>query len=940
MKKNYFFALLLGVFAMNVADAQIIFQEDFNGANPLTNWTLINNDARTPAANVNFVNNAWVTRADPDTATADVAVVSTSWYTPAGAADDWLITPSISTTTGNFVSWEAKAQDPNFPDGYELRISTTTPTIAGFTANPALFTIGAENASWTSRNISLSAYNNQTIYLAWRNNSNDDFLLYVDNIKVYKPAALDVGIASVVSPVTGCGLGAADSVTVWIKNYGTGPVDSIPVRYAFNNTPPFINGTYFPTINAGDSALFTFASTVNVGTPGSYSLFVSTNLAGDGSAGNNALTTTIVNSTSSFPYTEDFDALTVGSIGNFSNGWIGETSGSFNWIADNNGTATTNSGPSGDNTTGTTNYMYTEASVPAAAGDVATLTSPCIDLSSNPTGIAMDFYYHMFGADITTLFVEVDNNGVWTVVDSIVGQQQTSSSAAWLLRSVNLSAYTNLSDLRVRFRHTRGASFNGDVAIDDVSIYEPVALDAALQSLNVNNSYTVNSVVQIAADIRNAGSSAWTSIKLNYTINNGPVNTDSVAINVAAGGSATLNHSMNWTPATAGTFNDLKVWVSDPNNMADLNNLNDTANLNIWVYSTNSNTVQRKAVLEEYTTAPCQFCPDGAVVVEQILAQNANVIGIGVHSCFGTDAMTNPEALTLCATLGNNSAPTAMVDRTVYPNETSAAFSRANNLWLTRANARAASGAPLDINITGSYTPGAANATITVNTSFVNYPTKNGFNISIAVVEDSVVGFGNGYDQVNFYNTQAGHPYFGAGNPIVGYVHRHVLRDIQPAMWGDENSFPSTIALNTPYSKTYTVPINSAWDANQISIVAMVNYSGPTINDYQIIQAEEVKLNNISTTIEESSAAIDKVSIYPNPASELTNINFSLKNNEVVTVLVRDLAGKLVIKENLGTLSNGRQFIELNTAQLENGFYLVSLQAGEEQITKKISVLH
>ena len=47
---------------------------------------------------------------------------------------------------------------------------------------------------------------------------------------------------------------------------------------------------------------------------------------------------------------------------------------------------------------------------------------------------------------------------------------------------------------------------------------------------------------------------------------------------------------------------------------------------------------------------------------------------IGVHACFGTDAMTIPEASTICATLGNNSAPTAMVDRIVHPGDATAAF--------------------------------------------------------------------------------------------------------------------------------------------------------------------------------------------------------------------------------------------------------------------------
>ena len=107
MKKITFY---LGMFLMLICgttQAQTIFQEDFNGVSPLTNWTLINVDGRTPAANVAFVNDAWVTREDFDTTgVGDEVAVSTSWYSPAGASDDYLITPAIALTAGNLLNFQ------------------------------------------------------------------------------------------------------------------------------------------------------------------------------------------------------------------------------------------------------------------------------------------------------------------------------------------------------------------------------------------------------------------------------------------------------------------------------------------------------------------------------------------------------------------------------------------------------------------------------------------------------------------------------------------------------------------------------------------------------------------------------------------------------------------------------------------------------------------
>mgnify|MGYP001603063321 CR=1 FL=1 len=952
MKKTNTILSLLLLFIAFGSNAQTIFSEDFNGGNSLSNWTMFNVDARTPNTNVAYVTDAWVIREDFDsTGVMDSAATSTSWYTPAGASDDYMVSPAIALTANNVLEWQAKAQDVNFPDGYELRISTTTPTVAGLLANPALFTIANENGVWTNRSIDLglAGYANQTVYLAWRNISNDMFLLLVDNIKVYKPASLDVGVSAILSPASRCGLSTTTNVTVEITNFGLTPVSNIPVRYVFNSAPPFVIDTFPGTIAPGGTATHTFTTgTVNVGAPGTYTISAYTALANDGNAGNDGITNQqVVNSQKSFPYTENFDALTSQTSGNFSNGWTGTQDGSFTWFANTGGTTSTATGPSSDHTSGSGTYMYTEASSPSAPGNEISLISPCIDLSSNPTGIAMDFYYHMFGADIQTLFVEVDNNGTWVTVDSIVGQQQSASSDPWLLRSVNLSAYTSLSELRVRFRTVRGASFNGDVAIDDVVFYTPAPNDAELQSVNLPATAQVGSAVTISGTIRNAGSASMTSLQVNWSENGGTANTDNLSLSLLSNATTNFTHTVTLTAANAGSFTDIKVWTSNPNGMTDGNTMNDTIDHQIYVNTGAS--VQRKAVLEEYTTSVCQFCPDGAVVVEQVLAQNPNVIGIGVHSCFGTDAMTNTEASSICSTLGNNSAPTGMVDRTVYPGESSAAFSR--NLWQSRANARAAQGAPVGLTITGSYVPGASTASVTVSSSFVDFPLPGNLSLSLAVLEDSVVGPSgspnglgqypnNGWNQVNAYNTQAGHPYFGAGNPIPNYVHRHVLRDILPSTWGDQTVIPNTIALNTPYSRIFTVSIPTTWDYEQLSVVAMVNYAGSGIENYQILNAEQVKLSQLTTGLSEVSSNVNGIELAPNPTADLSKITFNLVRNANVNLTVMDVTGKVVQENNLGTLTKGRQQAIIDASALENGFYFVNLRVGEELITRKISVMH
>lgn len=197
-------SLLITIFTLlSISSFSQIFSENFSnlgGALP-PGWIVINADGLTPAASVSQFTNAWIIAADFDN-TSDTVAMSTSWYTPAGTSNDWLITPLISLTTNNVLNWEAEAQDALYPDGYEVRVSTTTPTTAGFLANPALFTIAAENgAVWTQRSVNLqtAGYSNQNVYLAWRNTSTDQFILMVDDISI---TALMPFEASITKPDT------------------------------------------------------------------------------------------------------------------------------------------------------------------------------------------------------------------------------------------------------------------------------------------------------------------------------------------------------------------------------------------------------------------------------------------------------------------------------------------------------------------------------------------------------------------------------------------------------------------------------------------------------------------------------------------------------------------------------------------------------------------
>jgi V8-like Glu-specific endopeptidase len=154
----------------------------------------------------------------------------------------------------------------------------------------------------------------------------------------------------------------------------------------------------------------------------------------------------------SFPYTESFE--------NTFGAWSQSTADDFDWATLSGGTPSTGTGPTAANDG--TYYAYMEASNPNSPSKNAILASPCFNL----VGVAYPqatFDYHMLGTTMGTLSFEVSTNGsTWTTLWTRTGNQGTT----WISETVDLNAYTNETNLRIRFNGTTGSDFESDMAID------------------------------------------------------------------------------------------------------------------------------------------------------------------------------------------------------------------------------------------------------------------------------------------------------------------------------------------------------------------------------------------------------------------------------------------------------------------------------------------
>jgi len=201
------------------------------------------------------------------------------------------------------------------------------------------------------------------------------------------------------------------------------------------------------------------------------------------------------------PYLQTFTGTAAGIVGTYPAPvalpicWdLGGTQGGQRWETEDASGANENSlatGPFFDNTTPSTPggmYIFLETSTGVSTSGPAMFTSPEI-ITSSLTNPNLSFAYHMYGATMDSLRVDIFSNGVWNKgVFGLFGQQQTAGSDPWLIANVPLSSFGDT--IRVRFAGKRGASFTGDMSLDDIRVDEAPACPNPISLATVSTSTT------------------------------------------------------------------------------------------------------------------------------------------------------------------------------------------------------------------------------------------------------------------------------------------------------------------------------------------------------------------------------------------------------------------------------------------------------------------
>lgn len=343
--------------------------------------------------------------------------------------------------------------------------------------------------------------------------------------------------------------------------------------------------------------------------------------------------------------------------------------------------------------------------------------------------------------------------------------------------------------------------------------------------------------------------------------------------------------------------------------------------------ATFANAQQRHVVLEEFTGANCGQCPMGSYTLDSMLTMYPDLIAVSLHSYGIYDAMHFADL----DTIGNAfalGAPLGTVDRICSsPPSTNAGIYITQ--WDAAIQQRLSVPAQLTVDVIPSWNSSTRNISANITVNILSNLTAGDYRITLYIVEDSVVGSGAGYDQHSYYDQQPG-PFYGLGNPIIGFVHRHVARAILPSPWGQSGIITSTPTTGQVFTTTmnYTLPAN--YDENKVHLVALVNRVSSDHAGDEVMNAGEVALLATGSAIGEISTQAT-MNLFPNPAYDDVTITFGQQQRNCF-VEILDVNGKIIRRENVADNSTSHH---MNISTLPDGIYFLRATSDDAMISTR-----
>lgn len=565
------------------------------------------------------------------------------------------------------------------------------------------------------------------------------------------------------------------------------------------------------------------------------------------------------------------------------------------------------------------------------------LMSPVMDFTGH-TNIFMsydNYYYNLSYGGATesaTIVVSTDGGANWTDIIELAP-----NTGDWETRFVDLSAYAGQSNIMVGFLYNDGGDWLYGWAIDNLSVYAPVAgVDAGVTSFQIGKldptptfvaftKYIKDLPLSVNATIANLGTVAITSFDVSWTDGTNTHNESISGINIGTFENYSYT-AVDQYITLSGTA-DISLTVSNINGgSAEITTGNNDGAFTIQGVVPNPD---QHYLAEEATGTWCGWCVRGIVFMDYMQETYPDqFIGLAVHN---NDPM---EVAAYDGWVGGfpgfQGYPSVIINRDyiVDPSQLEGDF-------ISKISTAPA----VKVTVDPQLNTVTNELSVTVNGQFLQDLTGD-YRFVAILAEDSVHGTSGTYGQTNYYSIDD----YGYAGPMQGYefmsgqipasqmyydfVGRALISDVK----GTAGSLPATLTNGNIYSHNFTYTVPASFNINRLSVVAfVVKYStGDVLNsgksDLKFVTGIENEVANAS------------LFLYPNPASQTAYLDLKITKPETVSIQMVNLLGQTVYAENLGTI-NGNQMIPMSVSNLPSGIYQLKVSVGDQVMTKKLDVI-
>ncbi len=171
------------------------------------------------------------------------------------------------------------------------------------------------------------------------------------------------------------------------------------------------------------------------------------------------------------------------------------------------------------------------------------------------------------------------------------------------------------------------------------------------------------------------------------------------------------------------------------------------------------------------------------------------------------------------------------------------------------------------------------------------------------------------------------------------YFNNWVTRSMIYYSQGDSLTGPSWPEQQT-VTRSSNFLIDNAWIAENCNVVVNVYKKIDSLYKSPVQQVIKTSITSSSTVPDEETLKTGIIKVYPNPATDISNLHFSISSGGVCSLNIYDLKGNKFKNFIEGYVKPGLYNVEIQTQEFPNGTYLIVLETDKGKTWEKMVIVN